>query len=91
MFIGEVAYLSADATPFLFGGFGAVLHVMVEQEAPVALTVGLGDSRRPNCNRCAKHGKAPGLVDLLDLFPSRIYEDERAVRFFEGGVSERFA
>jgi len=45
MFAGEVAGSSADTTSFVFWGFCAVLHVVVEQEALVALAVGLGDGR----------------------------------------------
>jgi hypothetical protein len=44
MFIGKVSGSSTDPIVFVFGGFCAVLHVMVESEAPVILVVGLGDS-----------------------------------------------
>ena len=45
VFVGEVAGSAADPTVFVFRGFCVVLHVVVEQEAPVTLSVGLGDSR----------------------------------------------
>jgi hypothetical protein len=43
VFTGYVASASADPTSFVFRGFGAVLGVVVEQEAFVTLAVRLGD------------------------------------------------
>jgi len=76
MFVGKVACSSTYTAPFIFRGLRAVLCVMVKQEASVTLSVQLDDSCRTDCNWCAKHGKTAGAVNLLDLFPSHIYENE---------------
>jgi hypothetical protein len=43
VFTGYMAGASADATSFVFDGLGAVLGVVVEEEAFVALAIRLGD------------------------------------------------
>jgi hypothetical protein len=43
VFTGYVAGASADAASFVLGGLGAVLGVVVEQEAFVALAIRLSD------------------------------------------------
>jgi hypothetical protein len=44
VFVGKVAGSAADPIVFVFRGFCIVLHVVVEQEAPITLLVELGDS-----------------------------------------------
>ena len=82
MFTGYMAGASADAASFILGGLGAVLGVVVEQEAFVTLAIGLGDGGRADSDRCAKHGESTGPVDLLYFLSGRVYEDERTVRLF---------
>jgi hypothetical protein len=43
VFTGYMACASADSASFVFGGLGAVLGVVIEQEAFVALAIRLGD------------------------------------------------
>jgi hypothetical protein len=82
VFTGYMAGASADATSFIFGGLGAVLGVVVEQEAFVTLAIRLGDGGRADGDRCAEHGESSGTVDLLYFLSGGIYEDERTVRRF---------
>jgi len=76
MFTGDVAGASIDPTPFVLSRFGAILGVVVEQEASVALLVWLGDGGRADGDWCAEHGKSAGTVDLLYLPSCGINEDE---------------
>ena len=76
VFTGDVAGASTDPAPFVLGWFGAILGVVVEQEASVTLLVWLGDGGGADGDRCAEHGKSTGAVDLLYLPSCGINKDE---------------
>ena len=91
VFARDVPGASTNTAPFVFFGFGAVLGIVVEQEAPVTLSVRLCDGGRSDGDWRAEHGEASGAIDLLNLFPCGVNKDKRAMRLLEVQISERFA